>query len=141
VEEKLAEEINAMYSGLGGAPISFDSIRKLPYLNAVLTEVLRLHPPVPQDFKIAVADDVLPDGTEIRRGEQVMYQVYVMGRSPKLWEDPLTFLPERHINDEGAFMQPNMYKFPVFQAGPRTCLGKEMAYLEAGDLQSVLHSA
>lgn len=111
-----------------------------PYLKATLTEVLRLHPSVPLDFKTALRDDQLPDGTQIKAGERVMFVTYAMGRDPQLWADPLRFDPSRHLGAEGEFVFPPSFKFPVFLAGPRTCLGKDMAYLGAGLLLTQLLS-
>ena len=61
----------------------------LPYTKAVLSEGLRLHPSVPKNMKFAVAPATLPDGTKIEPGMAVMWSPYVMGRSPKLWTEPL----------------------------------------------------
>ena len=57
-----------------------------------------------------------------------------MGRDPDLWDDPLVFHPGRWI----PFKQPDPYAFPVFQAGPRICLGMNMALFEASLLTVVL---
>ena len=70
------------------------------------------------------SDDVLPDGTAIRAGERVMFVAYSMGRLPELWPEPERFDPSRHLEPGGAFRFPLPSKFPVFLAGPRTCLGK-----------------
>ena len=51
----------------------------------------------------------------------------VMGRSPKLWPEPDKVMPERWIGTKN----PSFFAFPVFQAGPRICLGMNMANLEA----------
>eukprot|EP00308_Calcidiscus_leptoporus_P002948 CAMPEP_0119382908 /NCGR_PEP_ID=MMETSP1334-20130426/75679_1 /TAXON_ID=127549 /ORGANISM="Calcidiscus leptoporus, Strain RCC1130" /LENGTH=99 /DNA_ID=CAMNT_0007403541 /DNA_START=1 /DNA_END=300 /DNA_ORIENTATION=+ len=62
-----------------------------------------------------------------------------MGRTASLWREPELFEPTRHLDREtGAFRFPHAYSFPVFLAGPRTCLGKEMAYLGAGLLLTAL---
>jgi cytochrome P450 len=86
---------------------------------------------VPFDIKQAVAADVLPDGTRVNRGDRVVYVPYAMGRLAELWDDPAEFRPERFLDDGGAFKFPPAATFPVFQAGPRTCLGKDVAYLGA----------
>ncbi len=49
-----------------------------------------------------------------------------MGRSAKLWENPLDFLPERFYNQP----KPSPFVFTAFQAGPRICLGQNLALLE-----------
>ena len=117
--------------------VSYDALKRMPYTHACVLEALRLHPSVPQDLKQAARDDVLPDGTLVRKGSYVSYDPYVMGRLQELWEDPLEFKPERflRVTDEQtgalAVVTPDLYKFTAFQAGPRRCLGMELALLEA----------
>merc|ERR1712007_191306 len=53
--------------------------------------------------------------------------VYAMGRGPNIYPDPEVVKPERWI----PFKEPSQYEFPVFQAGPRICLGMSMAIFEA----------
>ena len=100
---------------------------QLPYLQGVLYEALRLWPPVPFDSKIAYADDVLPDGTNVPKGITAVFSPYILGRDEARYPDPLAFKPERWI----PFSAPSPYEFPVFQAGPRICLGMDMAVFEA----------
>lgn len=85
-------------------------------------------------FKHAISDDVLPDGTPIRAGDRVTYFPYGMGRMENWWrKDRFNFKPERWIFDteQGrikALKYICPYKFPVFHAGPRVCLGKELVF-------------
>ncbi|XP_019154988.1 PREDICTED: cytochrome P450 94C1-like [Ipomoea nil] len=105
-------------------------MRELNYLQAAVCESLRLFPPIQFDSKFCVEDDVLPDGTAVKRGTRVTYHPYAMGRMEGIWgSDCLEFKPERWLRD-GVFFQENPFKYPVFQAGLRVCLGKEMALLE-----------
>ncbi|OVA08970.1 Cytochrome P450 [Macleaya cordata] len=60
--------------------LTYDSLAKLSYLHAAITETLRLYPAVPQDPKGILEDDVLPDGTKLRKGNMVTYVPYSMGR-------------------------------------------------------------
>ena len=123
---------------------------KLGYIKAMLSEGLRLHPSVAKDVKYCVKDDVLPDGTPVKKGMVVFYSPYIMGRSPKLWKDPLRYDPNRWIEEEGegkgeggtssssktkkqSLFRPSAvsdFKYVVFNAGPRVCLGRPLAYLE-----------
>ncbi|OWM73676.1 cytochrome P450 94C1-like [Punica granatum] len=109
---------------------TFEQIRTMHYLHAAVYESLRLFPPVQFDSKFALEDDVLPDRTYVRRGTRVTYHPYAMGRMERLWgPDCLKFKPERWLKG-GVFSPQSLYKFPVFQAGPRVCLGKELAVVE-----------
>uniref|UniRef100_A0A0D9VHU4 Cytochrome P450 n=1 Tax=Leersia perrieri TaxID=77586 RepID=A0A0D9VHU4_9ORYZ len=106
-------------------------IKKMEYLHAALTEAMRLYPPVPVDFKEAVADDVLPDGNVVRARQRVIYYTYAMGRDPASWgDDCLEFRPERWMRG-GAFAGgESPFKYVVFNAGPRLCIGKRFAYTQ-----------
>ncbi|KAI4300446.1 hypothetical protein L6164_033824 [Bauhinia variegata] len=108
----------------------FQQLRQLHYLHAATCESMRLYPPVQFDSKFCLEDDVLPDGTRVRSGTRVTYHPYAMGRTEEIWgPDCLEFKPERWLKD-GVFYPENSFKYPVFQAGLRVCLGKEMAMLE-----------
>ncbi|XP_044505105.1 cytochrome P450 94C1-like [Mangifera indica] len=110
--------------------ISYEKIQNMHYLNAAVHESLRLFPPVQFDSKFAQDDDVLPDGTFVRKGSRVTYHPYAMGRMERIWgANCLEFKPERWLKN-GKFVPENPYKYPVFQAGHRVCLGKEMALVE-----------
>ncbi|KAI3991910.1 hypothetical protein MKX01_012855 [Papaver californicum] len=111
--------------------LNYDSLGKLSYLHATITETLRLFSAVPQDPKGVLEDDVLPDGTKVRAGEVVAYVPYAMGRMVYNWgPDATSFNPNRWFNKEGLFQSASPFKFAAFQAGPRTCLGKDSAYLQ-----------
>ncbi|KAH9295605.1 hypothetical protein KI387_039193 [Taxus chinensis] len=110
--------------------LNYDSLGRLPYLYATITETLRLYPAVPQDPKGILEDDVLPDGTIVKKGGMVTYVPYSMGRMEYIWgPDAQEFKPERWFKD-GAFQHVSPFKFTAFQAGPRICLGKDSAYLQ-----------
>ncbi|KAK9707226.1 hypothetical protein RND81_07G181300 [Saponaria officinalis] len=113
-----------------GELLSYDSLAKLYYLHAVITETLRLYPAVPQDPKGILEDDVLPDGTKVKAGGMVTYVPYSMGRMEYNWgPDAAVFKPDRWLKD-GLFLNASPFKFTAFQAGPRICLGKDSAYLQ-----------
>lgn len=116
--------------------------------------MLRLHPSVPKDLKIALGSDTLPCGTKVPAGSAVLWCPYAMGRDARYWADPLAFEPERFIRAPeaaaaggdsapkeanggssgdgggGRVTEPSPYSYAVFNAGPRLCLGKPLALLE-----------
>lgn len=124
VEQRVLEEIQSV---CGARDVTYDDLNRLKYLHAVLSESLRLYPSVPYDSKVAISDDTLPDGTWIPRGTVVQFNPYSMGRSRKIWgDDAEGFRPERWVSAE----PPNPYAYPVFNAGPRECLGKRLSLVE-----------
>ncbi|KFK30625.1 hypothetical protein AALP_AA6G006200 [Arabis alpina] len=140
VEDKIVREICTVLMETRGAdvsswteePLGFDEVDRLVYLKAALSETLRLYPSVPEDSKHVVNDDVLPDGTFVPAGSSVTYSIYAAGRMKSTWgEDCLEFKPERWISPEdGKFVNHDQYRFVAFNAGPRICLGKDLAYLQ-----------
>ncbi|CAN6812410.1 unnamed protein product [Brassica oleracea] len=149
VEKKIVEELSTVLKETRGSdqgkwtetPLEFDEADRLVYLKAALAETLRLYPSVPQDFKYVIADDVLPDGTFVPKGSTVTYSIYSIGRMKTIWgQDSLEFRPERWLTAEGdRFETPNDgYKFVAFNAGPRTCLGKDLAYLQMKSVASAV---
>lgn len=112
----------------GSGQIKYEHIKKLRYVQAVLDEGLRLHPSVPFDGKLTVADDVLPDGTVMKAGNLLAFVPYAQGRCREIWgDDALTFRPERWLQMPS---KPSSYVNPAFNAGPRECLGRRLAEME-----------
>jgi jasmonoyl-L-amino acid 12-hydroxylase len=137
VEREVLREI----TGGGASHAAAGGQGKMRALHAALCETMRLYPPVAWDSKHAAAGDVLPDGTRVERGDRVTYFQYGMGRMESIWgADAGEFSLRRWLSiipDENAAPAPpaavagvSPFKYPVFQAGPRTCLGKEMAFVQ-----------
>ncbi|KAI4978588.1 hypothetical protein ZWY2020_015341 [Hordeum vulgare] len=135
VEENIIREIRAVRGVSGGegasSTPSFDQLREMHYLHAAITESMRLYPPVAVDTHSCKEDDILPDGTFVGRGWLVTYCGFAMARLEGIWgKDCEEFRPERWLDKERMFTPASPFKYPVFHAGPRMCLGKEMAYLQ-----------
>ncbi|KAL3603529.1 hypothetical protein D5086_004388 [Populus alba] len=76
----------------------YEEVKDMVYTHASLCESMRLYPPVPIDSKVAKHDDVLPDGTVVKKGSRVCYHPYAMGRLEVLWgSDWEMFKPERWL--------------------------------------------
>ncbi|KMT15242.1 hypothetical protein BVRB_3g063510 [Beta vulgaris subsp. vulgaris] len=131
---KIRAEVSEVRSRVGkeiGDTYDFDELKEMHYLHGALSETLRLYPPVPVDTRACLEDDILPSGTKIKKDWFVTYHTYAMGRMESIWgKDCLEFRPERWIDENGLYKADNPFRFPVFHAGPRICLGKEMAYLQ-----------
>ncbi|EGZ13938.1 hypothetical protein PHYSODRAFT_511464 [Phytophthora sojae] len=131
VQKQIVEELESTKENTGSthATFTFDQVKEMKYLEAVVYEAVRLYPALPFNVKNAVKDDYLPDGTFVPAGVDVVYSPWFMGRNGELWgNDPLEFRPERWLEMP---KRPSAYEFPAFQAGPRVCLGMGMAVLEA----------
>ncbi|NP_001312814.1 cytochrome P450 94A1-like [Nicotiana tabacum] len=132
VESQIMKEVGEKSESL----LLYDEVKNMMYTHASLCESMRFYPPVPMDSKEATKDDILPDGTFVKKGTRVTYHPYAMGRVEKVWgEDWAEFKPERWLDKDEVtgnwtFVPKDAYTYPVFQAGPRICLGKEMAFLQ-----------
>ncbi|XP_010521668.1 PREDICTED: cytochrome P450 94C1-like [Tarenaya hassleriana] len=132
VKNRILEELDrVMGPGLDPVTATFDQMREMNYLHATLYESMRLLPPVQFDSKFALNDDVLADGTFVEIGTRVTYHPYAMARMGRVWgPDCEEFRPERWLDKTGNFRPENPVKYPVFQAGARICIGKDLAIME-----------
>ncbi|KAJ4715546.1 Cytochrome P450 family protein [Melia azedarach] len=102
-------------------------LNKLVYFHGALCEALRLYPSVAFQHKSSVVADVLPSGRHVSLTTKILFFMYAMGRMKSIWgEDCLEFKPVRWISENGRIKHEPSYKFLPFNAGPRTCLGKEV---------------
>ncbi|KAI3894195.1 hypothetical protein MKX03_003752 [Papaver bracteatum] len=136
VEYKILNEINEILSHrkskneIMDVVLTIDELKQMEYLQAALSESLRLYPSVPLDLKEVQEDDFFPDGTMVKKGSRVLYSIYSMARIDGIWgKDCKEYRPERWIKD-GKFVSENQFKYAVFNAGPRLCVGKRFAYLQ-----------
>ncbi|TVY86217.1 Cytochrome P450 [Lachnellula willkommii] len=99
----------------------------LPYTMAAFYEALRLYPPVPFEFKQCMKATTLPDGTFLPKDTVLLWCTWAMNRSRLTWgKNANEFRPERWL-DNGNLITKTAFEFPVFNGGPRICLGKKMA--------------
>lgn len=99
----------------------------LPYIMAVFYETLRFYPPVPFEIKQCEQATTLPDGTFLPKDAVLLWCTWAMNRSKLIWSDDAEdFRPERWLED-GVLISKSAFEYPVFNGGPRTCLGKKMA--------------
>ncbi|MCL7026419.1 hypothetical protein MKW94_000352 [Papaver nudicaule] len=141
-EAKILQELKLLFSSkkrelseeASEWPYVFDArdLSGLVYLHAVVCESLRLYPSVPLNSKTVLKEVVLPDGSLVKPGMQIVISLYSVGRMPWIWgEDCLEFKPERWIDDDGKLIRhDNMSKFVAFNLGPKTCLGKDTAFTQ-----------
>jgi cytochrome P450 len=124
-EARLYKELR---SALNGNPPSPADFARLPYLQAVMKEVLRLYPPA----YIMARENIEPcqlGGYEFASGTTILVSQWVTHRDPRFFDDPDAFRPERWLDGLEDRLPPCAY-FP-FGAGPRRCIGEGFALLEA----------
>jgi cytochrome P450 len=122
---KLQDEVR---STLAGREPTLDDLAKLPYLDWVLNESMRLYPPAWLQMRFVAKESEI-DGVMLPVGTLVILSQWVIHRLPDIWPDAEVFKPERWDPANGQQVPPGAY-FP-FGGGPRTCIGMPLAQLEA----------
>ncbi|KAF7812794.1 geraniol 8-hydroxylase-like [Senna tora] len=125
IMQKARNELNQVIGPHIGQPKESD-IPRLPYIQAIVKETLRLHPPVPLLLPYIAENDVVVSGYTIRKGDQVLINAWSIGRNPSFWDDPTSFLPERFVGSTLDFKGRDFEYLP-FGAGRRICPGLPLA--------------
>ncbi|KAF3760420.1 hypothetical protein M406DRAFT_52939 [Cryphonectria parasitica EP155] len=122
--EKLEKEILTQYKSY--EEINATSAMQLPYLQAVISEALRIHPPGSQGFP-RVSPGCEIDQVWVPKGTEVYTSAWTVTHDPSYFHHPMSFLPERWLDadcsDTKEASQP-------FSLGYRACIGRNFAYLE-----------
>lgn len=114
-------------------------IDNLPYLQAVLKETFRLHPPIPFLVPRRAMKDTIFMGYDVPENTQVFVNAWAIGRDPEVWDDPLAFRPERFIGSKVDYKGQH-FEFIPFGAGRRMCAGVPLAHRVIHlTLSSLLH--
>jgi len=142
VQERLREELKAF----PGEPSYDDFQTKLPYLDAVLKETLRLYPGLPYMERVATKADVIPlrepvklvDGKVVSElpispGQVVLIPILSIQRMDSVYKDGETFRPERWLDGSvaaSARQYSGWAHMLVFSDGPRNCIGMRLGLLQ-----------
>ncbi|CAG9859766.1 unnamed protein product [Phyllotreta striolata] len=129
IQEKLRQEIRHILKKHDNK-LTYDAIMEMDYLEKVISETLRKHPPVfllprvcNKDFKVPNSDLVIESNIK------VSIPVLAIHNDPKYYPDPEKFDPER-FNEENKASRPACCYMP-FGDGPRTCIGLRFGKLQA----------
>ncbi|WP_307795951.1 cytochrome P450 [Amycolatopsis sp. 195334CR] len=113
---------------LGDRLPQHEDIRKLVYTNQVISEAMRLYPPVWILPRLALEDDEIA-GYHVPAGSDVVVCPYTLHRHPAFWDRPAEFDPDRFAPDATAGRP--RYAYIPFGAGPRFCVGNSLGLMEA----------
>ncbi|KAL0564414.1 hypothetical protein V5O48_017634 [Marasmius crinis-equi] len=160
-QEQLRNELLETKAGQDAEWDELMAIDKYPYLDAVVHEVLRLHPPLSETTRVATQEDILPLSVPLQnthgefasiavsKGDTVSAPISCMNRSELVWgKRAKEFIPERWLPDAtnlgDGIIPANATEIQgyrhllTFSDGPRTCLGKNFALAEFKSVLSVL---
>ncbi|KAL0733078.1 hypothetical protein Bca4012_009288 [Brassica carinata] len=133
IAERLREEVDSVVGK--SRLIQETDLPNLPYLQAVIKEALRLHPPapiIPREFNqgCTVGGFFVPEKTTL------LVNVYAVMRDPNVWENPLEFKPERFLTSSGSGQEEERksqaLKYLPFGSGRRGCPASSLAYMILG---------
>uniref|UniRef100_A0A2P2IN73 Cytochrome P450 n=2 Tax=Rhizophora mucronata TaxID=61149 RepID=A0A2P2IN73_RHIMU len=130
VQSKLQDELDQVVGR--SRPLMGSDVQSLVYLQAVVKEGLRLHPPGPllSWARLAISDTTV-DGYDVPAGTTAMVNMWAISRDPQIWADPLTFQPERFlckdptVDAEFSVLGSDLRLAP-FGSGRRACPGKAL---------------
>ena len=125
VEQKLVVEWQHV---LGGRAPTLDDLAHLPYTDAVITEAMRVYPPVYLIGREATCDLEL-GGYRVKKGYTIFMSQWVNHRDPAYFPDPEVFRPERW--QDGLAKRIPKYAYYPFGGGQRVCIGNTFALMEA----------
>jgi len=154
VQEKLRHEIRTAHAS---SEFTYDALDKLPYMEAIIRETLRLHPPITVLHRRTTQDTVLPLGTPVRgrdgsmiteialpRDSNLIISVLSLNRNKALWgEDAYEWKPDRWLKPLPFAVTeskiPGVYSnMMTFWGGPRGCIGFKFSLLEMKVVLGVL---
>ncbi|CAJ1925812.1 unnamed protein product [Sphenostylis stenocarpa] len=121
---KAIEELELMIGR--GNPVKESDIARLPYLQAIIRETFRLHPPVPFLLPRKAETDVNICGFTIPKDAQVLVNVWTIGRDSSIWDNPSSFYPERFLEADIDVKGRN-FELTPFGGGRRICPGMLLA--------------
>ncbi|MBA0740055.1 hypothetical protein Gogos_013278 [Gossypium gossypioides] len=105
--------------------IKESDVPKLPYLQAVVKEILRLHPPGPLLRRVSNKDSKI-NGFDLKKGTRVFINVYMIMRDPNCYKEPEKFMPERFLGYSTEMKGQDFHYLP-FGSGRRACPGASHA--------------
>ena len=123
IARRVGEEVEAALEGRDY--VGEEALSRLPYLECVIKESLRLHPPGSIIRRMTPRDTLL-DGFLVPADTIVLTIPYLQARMEENWEEPLIFNPDRFLDPSTI----KKYSYLPFLVGPRRCIGTNFAMIE-----------
>ncbi|KAG0582062.1 hypothetical protein KC19_3G031100 [Ceratodon purpureus] len=132
IQRKVQHELDSVFGrNVTTCITSFESeLSRLPYLQAVIKETLRHHPPGPLlSWARLSTQDVCVAGHTIPAGTTAMVNMWAITHDPQVWANPDVFNPERFLPSAGGQdidVRGNDLRLAPFGAGRRVCPGRAL---------------
>lgn len=132
IQKKLIQEVDDVTRELNGAPLTYEAIQKMKYLDMVVSESLRKWPPAIFMDRYCTKPYSLENSNggkiQLNVGDGIWIPCVAIQNDPAYFPNPEKFDPERFSDENKKKIQPFTY-FP-FGAGPRNCIGSRFALME-----------
>ena len=133
IQQKLREEVDCYLEKENGE-ISYEAMSKMEYMEMVISETLRMHPPSLIVDRVCAKKFELPaaapgyQSVTVYPNDNIWIPVHAIHRDSKYFPDPEKFDPERFSNENKSTINP--YTYIPFGVGPRKCIGNRFALME-----------
>ncbi|KAK2052680.1 cytochrome P450 [Colletotrichum caudatum] len=122
------EEVQSTFGSI--EDMTLDKLARLKYLNACITETLRIYPPAPTALlRRTPPQGATICGVQIPGDVTVGGHIYMTHTSPMHFKNPLEFHPERWLGD-AEYADDHLDAWAPFSVGPRNCVGKNLLFHE-----------
>ncbi|KAH8648326.1 putative benzoate 4-monooxygenase cytochrome P450 [Tricladium varicosporioides] len=141
-QEKLIEEVSKMPAAAldsRGIP-TVNATGKLPYLDCIIKETLRLYAPLPASEPRSFPVNCIIDGYNIPANTVVSMSPYTLHRNAEVFSAPLNFNPDRWLEDSRELLEMKKW-FWAFSSGGRMCIGLHLAMAEMTTLTAAIYKS
>ncbi|CAG2113351.1 unnamed protein product [Medioppia subpectinata] len=128
IQERVYDEVVSVTGESGDGRIDYETLARMTYLDAVVSETQRFHSAALRPTRVAAMDHTLGDtGIHVRKGQTIELMAYAMHRSDEYWPRADRFDPERFMPENRHLI--NQYAYIPFGAGPRACIGQRFSLM------------
>ncbi|EPQ51619.1 cytochrome P450 [Gloeophyllum trabeum ATCC 11539] len=124
IQEKAQRELDAV---IGSRLPEFTDRPQLPYIDAILREVMRWYPVTPSGMPHMTTEDDVYNGYFIPAGTAVFGNTWAILHDPEVYPEPMKFKPERYLTEDGKGFNSTPEPLSAFGYGRRICAGRHMA--------------
>ncbi|KAG0172006.1 cytochrome P450-dit2 [Apophysomyces sp. BC1015] len=139
IQDKMRKEALDM---LGSDPVdvipTLEQTRKMQYINMVIKETSRMHPPLLSVSIRTAQDDCYVGETFVPKGSYVSVDMNGLMRNPKIWKNPNEFDPERFAPGGEADQQASSLSWIPFSSGARQCAGMSFSMAQQRTVLSMM---
>ncbi|CAG8786913.1 1423_t:CDS:2, partial [Racocetra persica] len=133
IKSKVYEEVDRVLGNDRSSPMKYEDLEKLTYIEACISESMRMLPTVPVIFKQANNDDNLGD-FKIKGGQEFFINYHYVHHDETYWPDPESFKPERFLDNNNI----DKISYMPFGGGIRICPGRQMGLNSAKTLIALI---